>query len=164
MILFLGERKKPFKHSNYICLTKIKQYILCLGAIKNQELATDLSETFSKVRQKRIELCWSCFILRCLSAFGAHFSNKHSVCWLAGGKLMCFPGESWVTWPALEQDSTDHCHLVSSTSIHHTTLAQSLCKVFDVDVLEPWLCVSGFSVFMCMCTVCVFNFPCSHCP
>lgn len=82
------------------------------------------------------------------------------------GKILFFPEESSVTWPVLEQDRTNHCHLVSRTSIPHphtTHLHKAYARHLTLMCLGRG-CVSGFSVFMCMCTVCVFNFPCSHCP
>lgn len=95
-------------------------------------------------------------IMQIMFHFALFMRNHYQTSGLCVGlqrkNSFAFHKEPWVGQWALQQDSTDHCHLVRSTIIPpHRLLTQSLCKAFDVDVQASAVCVSGFSVFMCMC-------------
>lgn len=109
-------------------------------------------------RFKRIQLCWQCYILLCLSDIREGFPNKQPLCWLTGGKFLCFPAEGkgkkfWnkILRMTLTLFAGESIPIANATRSNNAYVKASTLMCFGLG------CVSVGSLFSCACVCLIFH-------
>lgn len=113
---------------------------------------------FERGRFKRIQLCWQCYILLCLSDIRESFPNKQPLCWLTGGKFLCFPEEGkgkkfWnkILRITLTLFAAEASPIANATRSNNAYVKATTLMCFGLG------CVSVGSLFSCACVCLIFH-------